>query len=257
MKKLIKKKSLQRHFILKKLNNRKYNSNFFKFSPKRSEKSLELSSYNGWNKSLIIKILCNSSKIINNFFIKKNFPQILNKEKIFIFVSGKSKFTSNTKSFNLKKLDAICIFSDNFHYNFDCKKNTLLFIVSSEKFKKRKKKSIYFNFKKSIKAIDIWGGQCISRPYSGVDLNVVMFDLKRGFKFNDKGHSNEQITWLVSGSMNFYSGNLKNKLTKQKGIDIGSFHEHGGVSNGAIGFDAFFPKRLEKKYQHKVKITKF
>ena len=84
-----------------------------------------------------------------------------------------------------------------------------------------------------------------------------MFDLKKGFKFNDKGHSNEQITWLISGSMKFYSGGLKNKLTTQKGIDIGSFHEHGGVSNGAIGFDAFFPKRIEKKYKNGVKITNF
>ena len=72
-----------------------------------------------------------------------------------------------------------------------------------------------------------------------------MFDLKKGFKFYDKGHSNEQITWLVSGSMNFYSHKLKDKLSK-KGIDIGSFHQHGGLSNGAIGFDAFFPKRSEK-----------
>ena len=126
-----------------------------------------------------------------------------------------------------------------------------------EKFQRRKHKSIYFNFKKDIKAIDIWGGQCISRPFSGIDLNVVMFDLKKGFKFDDKGHSNEQITWLISGSMNFYSGHLKDKLTKQKGIDIGSFHKHGGVSNGAIGFDAFFPKRVEKKYKHRVKIKKF
>ena len=84
-----------------------------------------------------------------------------------------------------------------------------------------------------------------------------MFDLKKGFKFKDNGHSNEQITWLVSGSMNFYSDHLKDKLTIQKGIDIGPFHKHGGLSNGAIGFDAFFPKRFEKKYKHKVRITKF
>ena len=257
MKKLIKKTSLKNELVSNKLYNRGKNSKFFKFSPKRIEKSIELSYYNGWNKSLIVKILFNSSKNINNFFIKKNFPQIYNKEKIFIFISGKSKFTSNTKNFKLNKFDAISTFSDNFNYNFDCKKYTQLFIVSSEKFKKRKKKIIYFNFKKNIKAIDIWGGQCISRPYSGVDLNVVMFDLKRGFKFYDKGHGNEQITWLVSGSMNFYSGHLKNKLTKKKGIDIGFFNEHGGVSNGAIGFDAFFPKRKEKKYKHAVKIIKF
>ena len=46
--------------------------------------------------------------------------------------------------------------------------------------------------------------------------------------------------------MNFYSDNLKNKLTTKKGIDIGCFHKHGGVSNGAIGFDAFFLKEMKK-----------
>lgn len=251
MKKIIKKKSTN------KFNNRKRNSKFFKFISKKTEKSINLSSFNGWNKSLIIRISFNSSYIINKFFIKKNFPQILDKEKIFIFTSGKSKFYSDVKNINLKKHDAISIFSDNFNYNFVCEKNSQLFIVSSEKFKRKKHKTIYFNFKKDIKAIDIWGGECISRPYSGIDLNIVMFDLKKGFRFSDKGHFNEQITWLVSGSMNFYSGNLKNKLTNQKGIDIGSFQEHGGISNGAIGFDAFFPKRVEKKYKHKVRITKF
>lgn len=240
-----------------KLNNRKYNSKFFKFIPNQVEKSIKLSSYKGWNKSLIIKIFFNSSNTINNLFIKKNFPQILNKEKVFIITSGKLKFNSEMKNFNLKKFDTISIFSDKFEYNFNCKKNTELFIISSEKFKIKKHKSIYFNFKKDIKAIDIWGGKCLSRPYSGSDINIVMFDLKKGFKFNDKGHSNEQITWLVSGSMNFYSDHLKDKLTKKKGIDIGSFHQHGGLSNGAIGFDAFFPKRPEKKYKHKVRITKF
>jgi hypothetical protein len=240
-----------------KLNNKKYNSKFFKFIPHQVEKSIKLSYYKGWNKSLIIKIFFNSSHTINNLFIKKNFPQILNKEKIFIITSGKSKFNSEMKNFELKKLDAISTFSDKFEYNFNCKKNTELFIISSEKFKIKKHKSIYFNFKKDIKVIDIWGGKCLSRPYSGSDINIVMFDLKKGFKFNDKGHSNEQITWLVSGSMNFYSHHLKDKLTKKKGIDIGSFHQHGGLSNGAIGFDAFFPKRSEKKYKHKVRITKF
>ena len=49
----------------------------------------------------------------------------------------------------------------------------------------------------------------------------------------------------------------KDKLTKQKGVDIGPFHKHGGISNGAIGFDAFFPKRNEKKYKREVKVIKF
>lgn len=243
--------------MLIRLKNKKINSKFFKFTNSQIENNIKISSYYGWNKCLISKIIFKNSDKIDNFFIKKNFSNIVNKEKIFIITSGKSKFKSKKKNLNLKKFDAISIFSDNFDYSFECKKDTQLFIVSSEKFKKKKHKCVFFNFKKNIKIIDIWGGQCLSRPYTGIDLNIVMFDLKKGFKFNDKGHSNEQITWLVSGSMRFYSGQLKDKLTNKNGIDIGPFHKHGGLSNGAIGFDAFFPQRIEKKYQHKVDLIKF
>lgn len=243
--------------MLNRLKNKKKNSKFFKFTNSQIEDNIRLSTYYGWNKSLISKIIFKNFDKINNFFIKKNFPNILNKEKIFIITSGKSKFKSNKKNLNLRKFDAISIFSDNFDYSFECQKDTQLFIVSSEKFKKKKHKCVFFNFKKNIKIIDIWGGQCLSRPYSGIDLNIVLFDLKRGFKFSDIGHSNEQITWLISGSMKFYSGRLNEKLTNKKGIDIGPFHKHGGLSNGAIGFDAFFPKRIEKKYKHKVNLIKF
>lgn len=232
----------------------KQKSEFFKFNFKKNEKSLKVSTYKGWNNSIVTKIILNANEHIDRDFIKRKFPKILNKEKIFIISSGSVNFNSEKQKFKLKKFDALSIFLDDLNYSFKCKKKTQLFLISSEKLKKKKKKSFYFNFKKDIKAIDIWGGKCISRPYSGVNLNVVLFDLKKGFIFNDNGHRNEQITWLISGSMNFYSGNLKNKLTKTKGIDIGPFHQHGGVSNGAIGFDAFFPKRSEKKYKHKVRI---
>ncbi len=235
----------------------KKKSKFFKFFPKKNEKSFKFYTFKGWNKSLVIKIIFNSSYKINSQFIKKNFPQIINKEKVFIKIAGKVKFKFSSKNFVLKKLDAISIFSDNFDYDFSCSKNSELFIISSEKFKMKNYRPVYFNFKKDIEAIDIWGGKCLSRPYSGADINIVLFDLKKGFRFFDKGHSNEQITWLISGSMNFYSGNLKEKLTKDKGIDIGYFNSHGGLSNGAIGFDAFFPKRSEKKYKHNISLTKF
>ena len=119
--------------------------------------------------------------------------------------------------------------------------------------------SEYFNFKKDIKVIDIWGGQCISRPYSGKELNIVLFDLKPGFKFNDKGHANEQITWLINGSMNFYCNSINQELTGSWciGVDIGPNHEHEGYQTGAVGFDAFFPKREDVKYKQSVKTVKF
>jgi hypothetical protein len=182
---------------------------------KTIKKTFTIYSYSGWNKSLIICLKFNSTHSIDNLFIKKYFPQIFNKEKIFIITSGRSKFNSNKKTLDLKKLNAISIFLDNFNYNFECKRNAQLFIVSSQNFKIRKRKFIYFNFEKDIKAIDIWGGQCISRSYMGVDLNLVLFELKSEFRFSDKGHMNEQITWLISGSMNFYCNNFKSRLTKK------------------------------------------
>ena len=42
--------------MLNKFNYKKYNSKFFKFIPHKVEKSIKLSYYKGWNKSLIIKV---------------------------------------------------------------------------------------------------------------------------------------------------------------------------------------------------------
>tara|TARA_B100000579_G_scaffold363889_1_gene322613 strand:+ start:101 stop:826 length:726 start_codon:yes stop_codon:yes gene_type:complete len=233
------------------------NSKFFQFIPKKINDKIDLSTYEGWNKSLIIKIFLKRGSIIDSIFIRENFPKIIDKEKMFINTHGLSIFKSKTKTINLKKFDALNISSDNINYEIKSIEDSILYIVSSENFKKRTSESEYFNFKKDIKAIDIWGGQCISRPYSGANLNVVLFDLKPGFKFNDKGHTNEQITWLIDGSMDFYCNHIKEELTDLKGVDIGPNHEHGGISNGAIGFDAFFPKREEGKYSQSIKTLKF
>ena len=50
---------------------------------------------------------------------------------------------------------------------------------------------------------------------------------------------------------------INQELTDLTGVDIGPNHEHGGVSNGAIGFDAFFPKRESGKYMQPIKTIKF
>ena len=57
--------------------------------------------------------------------------------------------------------------------------------------------------------------------------------------------------------MDFYSDKIKNKLTDKIGVDIGPNHSHGGISNGAIGFDAFFPKRAETNYKQVTETIKF
>ena len=98
----------------------------------------------------------------------------------------------------------------------------------------------FFNFEKNLKKTDLWGGKCISRVFTGKGMTLVLFRLKRGFKFHDNGHKNEQLTWLVNGKMKFYVKN-KSKLLKSNGasVDIGPYDYHGGMSLGAIGFDAF------------------
>lgn len=236
----------------------KSNSKFFSFKEiETNNDKFKAHIFKGWNKSLIIKLNLKANEFFDSHLVKENFPQIHNKEKLFILTSGKVKFSCKTKNINLKNFDALNIFSEDPNYRFEITEDCNLFIVSSERLNKKQFMSEYFNFKKDIKAIDIWGGQCISRPYSGVDLNIVLFDLKPGFKFNDKGHSNEQITWLIDGNMDFYCNEIKDKLTNSNGVDIGANHVHGGVSNGAIGFDAFFPKRNDEKYRQNVKTIKF
>ena len=71
-----------------------------------------------------------------------------------------------------------------------------------------------------------------------------------------RGHANEQITWLINGSMNFYCNRINQELTDLTGVDIGPNHRHGGVSNGAVGFDAFFQKE-NGKYIQPIKTIKF
>ena len=53
----------------------KKNSKFFKFDNKQTNKNFKISFFNGWNRSLIIKILFKNSGKINNFFYKKLFSK--------------------------------------------------------------------------------------------------------------------------------------------------------------------------------------
>ena len=131
----------------------------------------------------------------------------------------------------------------------DCLEDSTVFMISAQDSDIFTGKPVFFNFKKDLKAKYLWGGQCISRPFEAQGLTLVLFDLKPGFKFEDKGHANEQITWLTMGSMDFYANGNHKTLTPGVGVDIGPNHIHGGISNGALGFDAFFPKREEVKYK--------
>ena len=51
--------------------------------------------------------------------------------------------------------------------------------------------------------------------------------------------------------MDFYRGKNIKKLKFGNGVDIGKYQPHGGISNEALGFDVFYPKRSEKRYKKK------
>ncbi len=238
-------------------NNKNIESKFFEFENLKSINDCVVKMHKGWNKSIVIKFCMKKENSINNLLIKKNFPSLINKEKIIVVTSGVIEIKKNNKKLIMKKFDALNFSSDEKNYEIKCSQESDFYLISCEILPEKNFDTVHFNFKKDIIAKDIWGGQCISRPYEGRDLNLVMFDLKSGFKFDDKGHYNEQITWLINGNMDFYCNNLKSKLTEINGVDIGPNHPHGGISNGAIGFDAFFPKRDGSEYKQTVRTNKF
>jgi quercetin dioxygenase-like cupin family protein len=224
-------------------------SEYFEFKNKLIESNFSLSEFNGWNGLIIIKLNLPKNLTVENDTINSKYFNISDKEKIIVNIKGEVEVNTDNKNFKLKEFDALNLYSNNPEYKIKSKTDSQMFIISAKNLKPKEKNLVFFNFMKDIIPNDIWGGQCISRVFYGEDLNLVLFDLKVGFKFNDKGHQNEQITWIIKGEMDFYVENSKKKLYSGSGVDIASYETHGGVSNGAIGFDAFYPKRDEKKYK--------
>lgn len=225
-------------------------SNFFNFKKKLISNKIQSSHYLGWNNLFIIKF----EIIKNNIFHKKtidiSYPDLRDKQKIFVVTKGVLEVKIDNQKNTLIKFDAFDLVNKNEEYEISAKENSVFFVICAKDFDGQTGTNVFFNLKKDLEKKDLWGGQCISRLYEGSGLTLVLFDLKKGFKFEDKGHENEQITWLIEGKMNFHSNGENKILTSENGgIDIGPNHLHGGVSEGAIGFDAFFPKRQEAKYR--------
>ena len=79
-----------------------------------------------------------------------------------------------------------------------------------------------------------------------------MFDLKKGFKFHDNGHKNEQITWLINGEMMFYA-NTKKLLKTDEGISIWKIM-HMVVCLMELSDLMHFSKRRENRYKKQWKM---
>jgi hypothetical protein len=219
------------------------NKSFLNFS---NQKKINL--FTGWNKSCILRINLKKNNKINSRDLFKKIKNFNTTEKLIIIKKGKIKILLKNKNFILKKLDGLNTFSKQKFFEVQCISNSEFFIIFSLTADKTSGAPYKFNFMKDLKLKNLWGGKCLSRVYYGKKINVVFFNLKKGFKFCDNGHKNEQITWLIKGKMRFYSNKLKKILNSENIISIGKMHVHGGYSDGAVGFDAFFPKRSEPKY---------
>ena len=240
--------------IFNNLNNRNdTNGAFFRFNNKK-KKDFDYSSYKGWTSLEVLKFKINRNKTFSKFFFDKFFKEKNKKiEYNFIHLNGNLNFKINNKTLKLsKKFDTLTINSLN---DFDLKtsKNSTFYLIKSKnKILKKTIKKFNFLNSRNVKKRDLWGGQCISRVYEGKNTTIVLFKLKKNFKFHDNGHANEQITWVINGSMNFYCGKKHKKLNVTNGVDVGKFQKHGGIANKAMGFDVFFPKRSEKRYKEKI-----
>jgi len=227
----------------------KIKSKYFDFNPLLRSNASNSSEYKGWNGLSVIKFDIKKDQDLSETFVNSQYQDFYEKEKIFVVTSGLLEFRNQGEQRSLEKYDAIDFVTGVEKYKMIGLQDSTIFMISSKHLDTYKGQPIFFNFKKNIEARDLWGGQCISRPYEGRGLTLVLFDLKPGFKFEDKGHSNEQITWIITGSIDFYANGEKKIIKLGIGVDIGPNHVHGGISNGAMGFDAFFPKRLEEKYK--------
>jgi quercetin dioxygenase-like cupin family protein len=231
-------------------NDLKTKSQYFDFNSfLKSENGIDIYSYTGWNGLNVTKFAIPKDKILSSSFIDTCYPKLAEKEKIFVVNKGHVKFESSNQKVSLQDYDAFDLASNEKNYKLNSIDSATIFMISAIGLSNFNEKTIFFNFKKDIEAKNLWGGQIISRPYEGKGLTLVLFDLKPGFKFEDKGHANEQITWLISGKMDFYANGKNKTLTSEIGVDIGPNHIHGGVSGGALGYDAFYPKREEIKYK--------
>ena len=225
-------------------------SKYFNFKDlSKSIDNITFFDYVGWSGLHVTKFLIPQGSKLTNVQLEYLFPDLENKEKIFVTINGNIEFKSDKINTQLNEFDAIDLVSEKKNFYFNSLIDSSIFMICSRDSKTCEGDSVCFNFKKDLEARNLWGGQIISRPYEGKELTVVLFDLKPGFKFEDKGHDNEQITWLIEGEMAFYSNSEKKKLTSDIAVSIGPNHVHGGVSGGALGFDAFFPKRIEEKYK--------
>lgn len=226
-------------------------SEYFSFKKMlKKHDNLKYCNYSGWSGLEFFKFFLSKGEKLSNEIVLRIKPELSNKEKIFFSHQGKLKFVDDNNAIDLIEYDVIN-HSNNTKFYFQAKEDSEFYMISSLKSSDLNKKTKILNILKDVEKRNLWGGNITSRPYEGHELTLVLFELKANFKFEDNGHPNQQITFLTSGEMEFYTDDKKKLLNSSNGVSIGPNHSHGGFSKGAIGFDAFFPKRIESKYINK------
>ena len=235
---------LNTNIILNKNNKKSF---FFKFKKKKENSNYLINYLQGWSGIELFKIEIKKNNVFNSSDLSV-YSKFKKFEYNLLLKNGSVIFQNKKKKINLKQNDLFTLQTTSDDISIKAKKKSNVFIVRT-KIKNSQNKSKKYNFIKNIKPRNLWGGKCISRLLQTKNITIVMFNLKKNFQFYDKGHHNEQITWLFKGKMKFFISKNSRILTSDHGVDIGKYITHGGISSGAIGFDIFFPKRKEQKYK--------
>ena len=131
-------------------NNKNIESKFFEFENLKSINDCVVKMHKGWNKSIVIKFCMKKENSINNLLIKKNFPSLINKEKIIVVTSGVIDIKKNNKKLIMKKFDALNFSSDEKNYEIKCSQESDFYLISCEILPEKNFDTVHFNFKKDI-----------------------------------------------------------------------------------------------------------
>ena len=123
-------------------------SKFFEFKDLDGTDDCVVKMHKGWNKSIVIKFCIKKKNLINNFFIKKHFPSLINKEKIIVVTSGAIEIKKKNKKLIMEKFDALNFSSDEISYEITCPQDSEFYLISSEILPEKNFDTVHFNFKK-------------------------------------------------------------------------------------------------------------
>ena len=143
-------------------------STYFNFDESSSlNEKVNISNFKGWSGLSVTRFQMSKNSVVDSDEINSKFPQLNDKEKIFVIIEGSTNFIKNNEKIKLDKLDAVDFVSSNQKFKMISDEETTLYMIGSEKSKSINDETHYFNFLKDIQPRNLWGGQIISRPYEG------------------------------------------------------------------------------------------